>query len=497
MAIPTVDIIIADNGANAAVQIPQSNVQVVIGVCTAGTNYVPVATTNPASLVSNLGYGPLVEAAGLVCQAGGTVIAMKVPIVTPGTATAVVATTPNSSTSVLTLTLDGTNGAFDDYYAELICTTSGTRGTDGIKFQLSLDAGRTFGPIISLGTATTYQIPNTGITINFAAGTLVAGDYWKFSTTAPAWNTSGIQNALTALAASQYAIAGWGSTHIIGVCSSASAASIQTYIEALTTQFLFTRVIVSARDALAPVAWGGSGETETTWINSIETAFSATSAKRVVASAGYYNTPTPFPNSVCGSPAYRRSLAWSDAVRRVLVPPQRRGGRVKDGSLTNITVNPATDPADGFVYHDERVNPSLDAARFMAAITWAKKSGFYICHENLMSPVGSQFTEIVLGNVIDVACAIAYATGVDEISDDLRLTAAGTLYPTDAIQLQNTINSALAASMTNAAMVSDAFCSVSQTANVGATNNIPIEVTIIPRGYVDKITETINLATTI
>lgn len=495
MAIPTVDIIIADNGSNAAVQLPQSNVQVVIGTCIGGTANIPVATTNPATLVSNFTAGPLVEAAGLVCQAGGTVIAIKAATSAPGTATSVVPTVTGGSTTTITLTLNGTHGAYDDYYAQILCATGGTIGSTGIQFQVSLDAGRTYGAIISLGTATTYAIPNTGITLNFAAGTLVAGDYWRFSTTAPAWNTAGVQAALVALGASQYAIAGWGSTHIVGVSSAAAAASFQTYLDSLAAQFLFTRAIITARDALAPVAWGGSGETETTWINSLATAFSATSAKRICVGGGYYNTPTPYPNSAAGSPSYRRPLSWSDAVRRVLVPPQRRGGRVKDGALTNITVDPATDPGDGFVYHDERINPGLDAARFMAAMTWPKKTGFYIVHENLMSPVGSQFTELVLGNVIDIACDIGYATGVSEISDDLRLTSTGTLFATDALILQGTIDGALAAGMTNVAMVSAAYSSVSQTANVGATNVIPIDISILPRGYVDSIVETINLAT--
>ena len=493
MPIPTVDIIIADNGANAAVQIPQSNIQVVIGTSIGGTVNVPVATTSPASLAATFTAGPLVEAGGLVCAAGGTVIAIRVPTVTDGTATAVVATIPGGSTTVVTTTLDATDGAYDDYNVQLSCVTGGTIAATGIQFQLSLDAGRTFGAIISLGVALTYAIPNTGITLNFAAGTMVANDYWRFSTTAPDWDTAGLAAALVALGASQYAIAGWGSTHVVGISSAADVAVLQTSLASLEANFLFTRAICSARDAITPIAWGGAGESESTWSTSLSTAFAATSAKRVAVGAGYYNTPSPYPNSAAGAPSYRRPLTWSDAVRRVLVPTQRRGGRVKDGSLENITVNPATDPGDGFVYHDERINPTLDVARFMTALTWPKKTGFYITKEKLMSPAGSQFVELVLGNVIDVACAIGYATAVDTISDDLRLTDAGTLYPTDATILQNKIDQALAVNMTNAAMVSNAFTSVSQTANVGATNNIPIQISVVPRGYVDTITETINL----
>jgi hypothetical protein len=446
MSIPTVTIQVADNGANAAANLPQSTVQVHIGTAIGGTDNVPVATSNPATLVSAFTAGPLVESGGLVASQGGVVIAVKIPIVTTGTASSVVPTVTGGSSTTVTVSLDGTYGAYDDYYVMMKCVTGGTVGTAGIQVQFSLDAGRNFGPIIALGTATSYAIANTGVTVNFAAGTMVAGDYWRFSTTAPAGNSAGVQAALAALAASQYGVIGWGSMHITAVVSAADVASIQTYLESLTTsKYIFTRAITTARDAAKPVAWGGSGETESAWISSLSTAFGSTSAKRVCVGAGYYNTPSPYPNATAGAPSYRRPLSWSDAVRRVAVPAQRKGGRVKDGALSTIVVDPANDSLDGFIYHDERINPGLDAARFLSAMTWPKFPGFFVCHENLMAPVGSQFTELVYGNVIDVACQIGYFEGAKLVSDDLRLQKSGALYPADALKIQSSINSALRA----------------------------------------------------
>ncbi len=498
MSLPTVTIIVADNGATAAIQLPQQNVQVKIGCAIGATANVPIAASQPATILSNLTGGPLCEASGLVCAAGGVAIAVPIPIVTIGAATAVVATVPGGSASVMTVTLDGTYGAYDDFFVMVRVITSGTRGTAGVQIQISLDAGRNWGPVLNLGTAVTLAIPRTGITLAFAAGSLVAGDYFRFSTTAPAGNDAGVSAAIAALGASQYAIAGWGSMHIVAGLGGAPAASVtnyQTYAETLaTSRYVYTRAITDARDALAPVAWGGSGETEAVWMSALATAFGSTSAIRLCVGGGAYNTPSAFPNAYGGTPSYRRPIGWSAAVRRVLIPPQRRGGRVKDGALANIVVDPSRDPADGFIYHDERAVPGLDTARFLSAITWPKKSsGFYVCHENLMAPNGSQFTELPIGNVIDVACDIAYAEGVEEISDDLRLTNTGTLYPTDALTYQSTIDGQLTADMTNVAMCSAAWCSVSQTANVFATKNIPIGVNVIPRGYVDAITATINL----
>lgn len=495
MTIPSVQITVTDNGVNTAVLLPVQQVQAVIGCAVGGTVNVPIATTSAATLQSIFVGGPLVEAGGLVCDAGGTVIAVSAPIVTHGTAQSVQFT--GTGTSVITTTLDSTNGAWDDYYVVFSVVNGGTVGVAGITFQLSLDAGRTFGPVLALGTATTYAIQNTGITLNFTSSgaTLVTGDVAKFQTTAPAWNTAGIQAALNALAASQYAIQGWGSLHIVGVSSAAAVASIESDLDTLASNdFIFTRAITEARDLAAPTAWGGSGETEVAWMNSLATSFSATSARRVLVAGGWYNMQSAYPNTPVGLPFYRRALGWAEAVRRTQIGPQRQSSRVKDGALANIFVNPAKDPSDGFVYHDERVTPGLDAARFMSARTWPRQqAGFYATNEPLMSPAGSQFTRLVLGNIIDIACDVGYATGVALIGDDLRLQSNGTLYKNDALTLQNGIQTQEDSALVNTNFASDVTVSVNQMQNVSLTSTIPVTITVQPRGYVDTVTETIGL----
>ena len=50
-------------------------------------------------------------------------------------------------------------------------------------------------------------------------------------------------------------------------------------------------------------------------------------------------------------------------------------------------------------------------------MTWPKKgAGFFQCQEPLLSAPGSQFVELVIGNVLDAACDIGYAAGVEEAS---------------------------------------------------------------------------------
>jgi hypothetical protein len=491
-----VQITVLDGGASIVT--PANSVQLVIGFASLGTATAGqlIATTQPSSLQTSLGYGALPEAAALSVLAGGVVLAVPLAKAATGTAETVQVGAGNtvSSPSVVTVTLDATNGAFDDYYVFMKIVTGGVKGTSGWTMQISLDAGRTFGPVILPGTAATYVISNTGITLNFAAGNFTAGDTFKFATTGPSISTANIQTALNTFAASQYAIAGIGSIHIVGSTiatvgtqqgmSGANATTIQGYLDTLATGFVFTRAIISARDSNQPTAYGGAGETDVTWTAAIALDYSAVSAKRICACAGYYNMPSAYPNASAGTPRYRRPLAWALAARQVTIPPQRHAGRVRDGALSQIVVDPSNDPKDGFNYHDERVSPGLDAARFTSARTRFGKQGYFIVNPNLMSPSGSDFTILPRGNVMDVACDIVHQAGEEEINDDVRLNPSGTLYINDALTIQNGIQGALTANMLATSEISGSTVVVDQTANVGATSKVPINVTIQGRGYV-------------
>ena len=512
-AIPTVSITVQDNGSSSALSVPSQTVQLKIGCAIGGTVNQPYATSSPTALQTQFIGGPLVEAAGLVCAAGNIVVAISCPIVTKGTARAVQARVPGGSTSVLTTTLDSTNGAWDDTYVKVKCVASGAIGTaPGPTIQTSLDAGRNWGTPISLGAASSLYLGNgslaspaiggTGVQLNFGAGTMVLGDSWQFSTSAPQGNAAGKAAALAAFQASQYGVEGVGSMHVIGDTMHGGAAdldsaAIQTQLQAGVAIYEFARCIVEMRDALTPVAWGGSGETEATWLAALATAASGLTAQpRVCADGGWYNTPSAYANPAGGLPSYRRPLAWSHAVRRTQIGLQRRAGRVKDGPYSTISVSPATDPTDGFVYHDERVNPGLNAARIGSAMTWPKKGqGFYQCQEPLLSAPGSQFVELAIGNVLDVACDVGYAAGVEEVSDDLKTQSNGTLDKTELTKLQDKIQTPLDQAMTQTPLVSAVTATVDPTHNVQADGKIPITISVQPRAYVDAIDETITLST--
>lgn len=487
-----VEISVSD-GSGAVVVVPSAKVQVKIGVGSGGTAAINqvCASTQPSQLEALHGRGPLAEAGAIAALAGAVVLSVQIPIVTLGTATSVVHA--GTGTSVVTVTLDGTVGAYDDYYVIVKPTLGGTIATGPIQFQFSLDAGRTYSPVLALGTATTYAIPNTGITLNFAAGTMVAGDTYKFRTIAPKGNDAGVTAAIAALQASPYAIQGWGSMHLVGPITGSSCTVYQTNLEtAATTYDVFTRMMTEARDASPATTWGGTGETEATWIGALQTDFSAVQARREGVGAGYYNMVSAFP--ILGTTfRYRRPGEWAVAARVTTIPTQRMASRVSDGQLSQIIVDPTSDPGDGFIYHDERITPGLTGSRFQALRTRVGKGvGFYLDLPMLMSPTGSDFTYFPQGSVIDTVCDIVKQTAADEIDNDLILNTNGTISESDALRIESVSNQAIKNNCTDVKMISGGTVVVSRTQNVRTTGKVLMTVTINGVGYVTEVDITVG-----
>jgi hypothetical protein len=470
----------------------QGNTEYVIGIGSTGPFYQIIQSTNPTDFQAN-GTGPGVELAGFITNSTGNPVAfVAVPANANGTNSGIKGSTPGGSTSTVTLT--GT--PVDTYYGLLTCLVGGTIGVAGIQLGISLDAGRTTYLTVNLGTANTVLIqipgqPSTGITLNFAAGTMVANDTWGWLSTEPTWSDAQIQSAINlmvtipSLIPEDIIIAGGSVARNGGGTVGAAAADVTAFDGYMTTLFnkkRFNRLLCAAGDAM----WGGaSTETETAWLTSLETSFVNSSSLRVGVTGGHYNAISPYSQA-----QFRRPLLWQAAARDSAVAIQVDLGRVKDGSLANM---PLPTKPDGYIYHDESVNPGLDAARFMSAWSILNRPGLFIKNGNLMSPPGSDFNWLQHGHVMDAACLIAYDFFVEELSDSVRVSSTtGFILPQDRATLQNGCNAALANGLTNASAVSSATCVVSPSDNILSTATLTVTVSIVPLGYIKAVNVTLT-----
>lgn len=472
-----VNITVQDNGLGQTTP-GTGNTMVVVGCTSTGAANQPISSVNPNDWITSCGYGPGVEAAAFITsRTGNPVIFIKAATTSSGSNTAVSTGAGNTSTSTITLS----GNPYDTYYGLITVMTGGTIGSAGIVLTVSLDAGRTTYATVTLGTANSYAVANTGLTINFGAGALVAGDTFKWVSTEPLWNDAGVASALQAL----YGLP-FGDTFldilVVGDATGSDVTAFDGYMTSLFNKKRYSRMLTNARDAV----WGGtSTETEAAWITAIEADHANDSTTRISVAGGFYNSISPISQT-----QFRRPLSWWAAQRDSGVAIQVDLGRVKDGALPELVI--PTSP-DGFIYHDESVNPGLDGARFLSAWTIVGLPGFYIKNPNLMAPLGSDFNWLQHGHVIDAACAIWYLFAANELSDSVRVDAkTGFILTADANDIQTRGTATLRDALRAPGAVSDVYCTVSRTDNILSTSTITTTVSVVPLGYIKAVNTTIT-----
>lgn len=590
------------DGTAGVVSVPSQTVQAIIGCAASGVVGQVVATKSLQTLQSTFVAGGMMEAAGLVVQAGGVALAVRTPTATPGAvnnaaqATTLISTftgtvgtivkvtygaqTPHvlqtgdvvtiagltstgaylngtwpitvidSSNFTVPVTTSGaaansagtvqytgnvvgnfaaqglnaptiTGVANDDLYPMIVAQTGFTVGSTSTLGALivSLDAGRNFGTPIYPGAATSIALKDaggidTGLVCNLGATGLSwtgggfvngnpVGSYVRCSTTGPQPNDAGIANALASLVTYVNASAGvFPLVQIVGNMASGDVTSIEsggsTSLDSMANQSLFVRAIVSERDAKAPLAWGGAGETEAAWTNVVLTDLAATTAKRVVATAGHYNMPSAFVTLFASVPAYRRPFSFALGARQVAIAPQRHAGRVgglQGGALSQIR-RAASDVNDGFIYHDETANPAFDGflagatGRIASARTVPRKPGWFASNPLTLAPSGSDFQLLPRAIVIDVACVIVAGILGNYIAADFTTKPNGTLTDSAANTIKNDLSTAIRANMVGVAMISGFSVAVDQTQNINITNKLQVTVTIQGVAYLLEIDTT-------
>jgi hypothetical protein len=477
-----VSITIQDNGLGQ-VSPGAGRIMVVVGVTSTGTANQILASANPNDFITAYGYGPAVEAASLIANAAGQpVILIKATTNVTGTNSNVQPGGSNTSGSVVSLT--GTPN--DTYYGQVTVGTGGTVGTNGIILNISLDANRTFTPI-ALGTASTYAIPNTGLTLNFAAGTLVTGDTFKWFSKEPLWSDATVASAIQAL---------WGyqtqflNILITGDTASGDATSFATDQQTLFNKKQFTGILTNARDAL----WGGtSTETEATWMASIENDFQNFVSNYVSVSGGHYNITSPITQI-----QYRRPASWVAAVRDAQQNLGQDLGQVSSGPggpggpMAPLTLPSA---ADGFIYHNELVNPGLDGARFLALQSYQGFPGLYVDNPNMMAGPGSDFNWLQRVEVVNAFARLVYIFFTNELSQAVPVSqATGFILPAAANDIEQRCNAELTATLVGSSppACTNAFVTITRTNNILATSQLIVTGSIIPLAYIKSVPITIR-----
>jgi hypothetical protein len=455
------------DGSTGVVRPSTEGILALIAPSQSGTANQPTACTRQDVAFSAFGYGRLVEGAAYHLS-----VARK-PVVLIKAAASVAATLgtvahSGAGTSVVTAT--GTPN--DDFDLVLKITLGGTIGTGPISLQTSLDGGTTWSAVVSLGVANTYAVPNTGVTFNFAAGTVLTGQTESCKATAAKMNNTDLTNALEALRTYGGA---WESILVMGLNATATeVATLDAWLALREGEGKYRTAMVNA------VPRDSATQTEAQYATAMNTAFGASSTIRVLVGGDQFEAVSLVRGSRTKFPT-----ALAVAARAMEVDISRDPAFVNDGPVDGAFIQ---DSRGNPQYHDEALYPTLDDLRLTSLRTFNGRSGAYITNALLLSPAGSDYVYLQHARVMNRALELTFDSLTGRLSQGVRADAStGYIREEDAQDIEGLVNAQLRGQLVDTSRVSGAQFVLSRTDDLGAIPaTLTGEVQVLPLKYVKK-----------
>lgn len=445
----------------------------IVGTSSTGDAAVPGTYARKQDVIDTFGRGPLVEAACYALEA------YRQPLVLVRADTASQGNTTNSAALFAdpyqSATFSG--NPYDDGQAIVRFTTAGTVGVAGIKYRVTFD-NVNYGPEQSLGTLSSFTIPELNVTITLETGKLIAYlDTILVNCTAPTWDATTLGAALTALGDTA---AAWRICEICGPMTSSDVSAVDLLFVGFAALDKERAWIGHARNEnlTSPLSY----EAEATYLAAMAAAFasSATTHGAVCAGACYMTSGRSFLRQ-------RRPASF------VAAPLIANLSEEQDASAINLGALPGVQLRDdnGNVVsglHDEAVNPGLDDARFLTLRTWDGIAGVYINNPRLMSAAGSDFKYMQHRLVMAIAKEAVFAFLVRRLSVPIDVGADGHILEQEAQEIEAGGNSALRAVLGARPKASSWAFVLSRTDLILQTEELTGQVNIQPLAYPKTIT---------
>lgn len=483
--IPNSEIEVKNGGLGAAYP-NGADVLAVVGAATSGPFNTPILVSGDG-IAENFTSGPATDFANYGFQVfKRPVLFVRATADTAGALGTIDVTKVHGTTKIT-----ATGVPVDSFEIVFQCVKGGTLGTFGITFRVSLDGGRTFDAIRNLGTATTYAIPGTGVTLTLSAmtedeppvaTTILSGDTATLTTTEPKIGDANLTAALESLRDTPLL---FRCIHIVGVATPTTVEDTQDLLEEMADPgYRHTYAFVSARPR-APLT-----ETDAQWATALATEYGATVAERMAVGAGMarYVSPT------YGKARLRRPITWGAVALHMSEDVATSIAQVEvRGSVRPIPGCSVLSDAQVLEEHDERIAPGLSDARFITARTFLRESGVFITLPNILCSPGSDFSRVHLRAVMDIFCDTVQATTQRKLSSNVRLNKLGFINEGTAKKLEEAVMTALRKALLETGLASDVTYAFSRTdplATPGTKLHGSGELT--PLGYIEGIKSTLG-----
>lgn len=414
-------------------------------------------------LVTALVRGPLLEAAAHALEKyGKPVCVVRTADTVAGAASAVTFT--GTGTSAITVDTV-TDEPEDDYEVVFVVTLGGTIGTGPISFKYSLDGGRNYSAEVSLGTANTYNIPGSGVQLDFGVGDLDTGDKATFRTTAPQWNAAELGAGLDALKASTV---NWEGVEAVGAVDGTSFDTLETKI---------TGMAASGKNHW----WIGNcrvpniGESEATYLGAMNTIFSAKSTKHGALCYGACEVIS----SVSGR-KYMRPVSFIAGALESSKSEEVNCADINLGALPCSIRDDNGNPK----HHDESANPGADDGRFYTLRTWEGYPGVYVNRPRLFSVEGSDFQLVPHRRVMNIARDVLRNYFIRRLNKPVRVDATtGFILEAEALEIERGATAALRTALTTKPKASAAVFVLSRTDNLLSSKTLTGDARVTPLAY--------------
>lgn len=388
-----------------------------------------------------------------------------------------------AGTSVLT----ATGAAIDSQQFRWQWVKGGTRGASGASFRYSADGGNSWSAELQIGAATSYVIPDSGVTVAFSAGTWVAGDEWRFDTVEPLWAVADVVTMLDTLRATGYK---FRLIELVGPMTASDAVSLTPMLDAMATKYRYTRLIGHARDFDPAIDTDADA-----WATTLAADVAALDTERIAIAAGYYRV-----TSVIDNRLYRRPALFPVVARIMARPIQEHPGKVRKsggGGALRYTDSPSqaeidSKNLDDMVYLDTSEDPTLKTARFITLRKRVGRPGWFVDEASTMASPASDYTTLPLCFVIDKASDLTYEWLVDILNDDPPVNEDTGHITEEYAQGEE----ARARSIFNNGMVAKRNCSavtaqLMRDDEILSTKTLTAKTRVVPKGYVRDISVTV------
>jgi hypothetical protein len=176
------------------------------------------------------------------------------------------------------------------------------------------------------------------------------------------------------------------------------------------------------------------------------------------------------------------------------IPVQRKINRVKDGPIvaqnacfTNGSPVESLMPAWN----------SINDKGYIFLRSFAGRTGYYFTGDPTLTAVNDDFSSLARGFVMDKAVLLAYNKLVDELSDEVPVTASGTIHPAIIKAWQNNVDREIRGLMVNNGELSDVQVFIDENQNILTTGKLEVGIKLLPVGYADYITVNIGFTTSL